>query len=173
MPDSRKRFSTAFSSGWICIGTSLVRKEVFGRTQELQFQRSLWSDDRLRFALRFQSLFQNALDAIDVQKVEVQGAPASSVQTIGTVALGQTQQLLGLTQTAPGKFTAQKFIGEIARRRSEFPGTLRVVVGPTQGVGSPTIGIIGVVGRAAAEWLPFMSLDQLAVEIDMHQGAIP
>src|SRR5215472_604338 len=172
MPDSRKRFSTAFSSGWICIGTSLVRKEVFGRTQELQFQRSLWSDDRLRFALRFQSLFQNALDAIDVQKVEVQGAPASSVQTIGTVALGQTQQLLGLAQTAPGKFTAQKFIGEIAGGSSEFPSPLAVVVGPAQGVGSSAVRIIGVVGRAAAGEFSLMGLEQLAVEIDTHQGAI-
>jgi hypothetical protein len=79
MPDSRKRFSTAFSSGWICIGASLVRKEVIGGAQELQRQLRLWSDDGLRFVLRFQTLFQNALEAIDVQEVEVQGTSASSV----------------------------------------------------------------------------------------------
>src|SRR5215469_14447121 len=172
MPDSRKRFSTLFSSGWICIWSSFGRDEVFGGAQELQRQLRLWSDDGLRFVLRFQSLFQNALDAIDVQEIEVQGTSASSVYTIGAVALGQTQQLLGLAQTAPGKFTAQKFIGEIAGGSSEFPGPLAVVVGPTQGVGSSAVRIIGVVGRAASGQLPFMGLDQLAVEIDTHQGAI-
>src|ERR1700739_1922874 len=99
MPDSRRRFSTAFSSGWICIGASLVRKEVIGGAQELQRQLRLWSDDRLRFALRFQPLFQDALEAINVQEVEVQGTSASGVQARGTVAFGQAQQLLGLAQT--------------------------------------------------------------------------
>jgi len=61
---------------------------VFDGAQELQRQLRLWSDDGLRFALRFQSLFQNALEAIDVQEIEVQGTSASGVQPIGTVALG-------------------------------------------------------------------------------------
>jgi len=69
---------------------------VIGGAQELQWQLRLWSDDGLRFALRFQPLFQDALEAIDVQEIEVQGTSASSIYTIGTVALGQTQQLLGL-----------------------------------------------------------------------------
>src|SRR6516165_6405837 len=150
MPESLKRFSTLFNSGWICIGASLVRNEVFGGTQELQFQRRLFSNDGLRFTLRFQSLLQNALDAVDVQQVEVESSPASGVHTSGTVAFGQAQQLLRLAQTAPGELTAQKFIGEITGSRPEFPGTLAVVVGPAQCVGSPAIRVIGVIGRAAA-----------------------
>src|SRR5215469_3890732 len=170
MPDSRKRFSTLFSSGWICIWSSFARNEVFGGAQELQ--RLLSSNDGLGFLLRFQPLFQNALDAVDVQEVEVQSSPASRVQTSGAVALGQAQQLLRLAQTAPGELAAQKLIGEIAGGRPEFLGPLAVVVGPALGVGSPAVRIIGVVGRAASGQLPFMGLDQLAADIDTHQGAI-
>src|SRR6516225_6727175 len=150
MPDSRKRFSTVFSSGWICIASSFSRHEMLGGTQKLQFQRRLLAHDGLRFALRFQSLLQNALDTVDVQQVEVESSPASGVHTSGTVAFGQAQQLLRLAQTAPGELTAQKFIGEITGSRPEFPGTLAVVVGPAQCVGSPAIRVIGVIGRAAA-----------------------
>ena len=34
-PESFSRFSTDFSSGWICMRVSLVRKEMLGGTQEL------------------------------------------------------------------------------------------------------------------------------------------
>src|ERR1700730_18414317 len=120
------------------------------------------SDDRLRFTLRFQPLFKKVLDAVDVQQVEVESSSASRLQTSRAVAFGQAQQLLRLAQTAPGELAAQKFIGEIAGSRSEFPGTLAVGVGPAQGVGSPAVRIIAVIGRTAAGRLPLMRLDQLA-----------
>jgi hypothetical protein len=69
---------------------------VFGGTQELQFQRRLLPNDGLRFTLRFQPLLQNALQAINIQQVEVESPSASSVQTSGTVVFGQAQQLLRL-----------------------------------------------------------------------------
>jgi len=67
---------------------------MLGGTEELQLQRRLLSNDGLRFVLRFQSLFQNALDAVDIYQVEVESPPASRVQTSGAVAFGQAQQLL-------------------------------------------------------------------------------
>src|SRR5215469_4434000 len=172
MPDSRKRFSTVFSSGWICIASSFSRHEMLGGTQKLQFQRRLLAHDGLRFALRFQSLLQNALDAVDVQQVEVESSPASGVHTSGTVAFGQAQQLLRLTQTAPGELAAQKLIGEIAGGGSQFTRPLAVEVGPAQGVGGPALRVIGVIGRAAAGRLALMRLDQLAMRIDPHQRSI-
>ena len=66
------------------------------------------SDDRRRFGLRLQSLFQDVLEAVDVEQLEVESPPAGRVQTSGAVAFGQAQQLLGLTQTAPGELAAQK-----------------------------------------------------------------
>src|SRR5437773_11971559 len=106
MPESFKRFSTVFSSGWVCILPSLGRNKLIGGAEDLQLQHRLLSDDGLWFRLRFQSLFQNALQAVDVQKVEVEGPSASRVQTICAVAFGQAQQLLRLAQTAPGKLAA-------------------------------------------------------------------
>src|SRR5215469_13692885 len=159
MPESLKRFSTVFSSGWICIGASFSSNEMLSGTEKLQLQRRLFSNDGLRFALRFQSLFQNALDAVNVQEVEVESSPTSGVQTSGAVAFSQAQQLLRLAQTAPGKLTAQQLVREITGSRSEFPGTLAVVVGPTQGVGSSAIRVVGVIGRATSKQLALSSSD--------------
>src|SRR5215469_2879728 len=172
MPESLKRFSTVFSSGWICIWSSFSSNEMLSGAEKLQLQRRLFSNDGLRFALRFQSLFQNALDAVNVQEVEVESSPTSGVQTSGAVAFSQAQQLLRLAQTAPRKLTAQKLVREITGSRSEFPGTLAVVVGPAQRVGSSAIRVVGVIGRAAAGQLPLMGLDQLAVDIDAHHRSI-
>ena len=101
-PESFKRFSTVFSSGEICMKASLIINEVVSGTEKFQLERRLRSDDRLRFGLRFQSLFQNVLQAVDVEQVEVESPPAGGVQAGGAVAFGQAQQLLRLTQTAPG-----------------------------------------------------------------------
>src|SRR5438046_9953536 len=106
MTENFKRFRTVFRSCWICILASIGRNKVIGGAEELQLQHRLLSDDGQWFRLRFQSLFQNALQAVDVQQVDVQGPSASRVQTICAVAFGQTQQLLRLAQTAPGKLAA-------------------------------------------------------------------
>src|SRR5215472_13505120 len=151
---------------------SLVMNEVMGGTEELQVECRLMSDDRLRFGLRLQSLFPDALEAVDVEQFEVESPSAGSVQTSGAVAFGQAQQLLRLTQTAPGELAAQKLIGEITGGGSQFTGPLAVVVGPAQGVGSPALWVIRVIGGAAAGWLALMGLDQLAVQIDMNQRSI-
>src|SRR5215470_2437450 len=172
MPESFNRFSTVFSSGGICMRASRVVKEVMGGTEELQVECRLMSGDRLRFGLRLQSLFQNALQAVDVEQVEVESPPAGRVQTSGAVAFGQAQQLLRLPQTAPGELTAEKLIGESAGGGSEFACPLAVVVGPAQGVGSPAFRVIGVVGGAAAGRLALMRLDQLAARIDTNQRSI-
>src|SRR5215831_12505238 len=172
MPVSFNRFSTVFSSGGICMRASLVMNEVMGGTEELQVECRLMSDDRLRFGLRLQSLFPDALEAVDVEQFEVESPSAGSVQTSGAVAFGQAQQLLRLTQTAPGELAAQKLIGEITGGGSQFTGPLAVVVGPAQGVGSPALWVIRVIGGAAAGWLALMGLDQLAVQIDMNQRSI-
>ena len=66
MPESFNRFSTDFSSDWICIGVSLGRKEMLSGTEELQLEGGPLSYDRLGFTLRFQSLLQNALYAVNV-----------------------------------------------------------------------------------------------------------
>jgi hypothetical protein len=113
--------------------------EVMGGTEKLQVERRLMSDDGQRFDLRFQSLFQDVLQAVDVEQVEVESPPAGRLPASSTVAFGQTQQLLRLTQTAPGELATQKLIGEIAGGGSEFTGPLAVVVGPAQGVGSPAL----------------------------------
>src|SRR6516225_11256741 len=152
--------------------TSWGMNEVIGGAEKLQLERCLTSNDRLRLGLRFQSLFQNALEAVDVEQVEVESPSAGRVQTIGAVAFGQAQQLLGLTETAPGELAAQKLIGEIAGGGSQFTGPLAVVVGPAQGVGRPALRVIRVIGRATAGRLALMRLDQLAVRIDTNQRSI-
>ena len=145
---------------------------MLGRAEKLQSELGLLSDDGLRFGLRFQPLFENALNAVDIQQVELESPSASRLQTNRAVALGQTQQFLRLAQTAPGELAAQKLFGEIASGSSQLPGPLAVVVGPAPGLGNPVIGIIGVIGRAASGRLARMRLDQLAARIDAHPGAI-
>lgn len=71
-------------------------------TKKLQLQHRLLSDDGPRFRLRFQSLFQNALQAVDVEQVEVESPPASRVQTSGAETFGQAEQLLRLTRRLQG-----------------------------------------------------------------------
>src|SRR5207302_9898663 len=107
MPESRKRFSTVFSSGWICILASRGRNEMLGGTEKLQRQRRLLSDDGLRFGLRSQSLFQNASEAVDVEQLEVESPSASRVQTSGAAAFAPAQQLPPLAQTTPADAAAQ------------------------------------------------------------------
>ena len=146
--------------------------EMVGGTEKLQLQHRLLSDDGRGFGLRFQTLFQNVLQAVDVEQVEIESPAAGRLQPSRTVAFGQAQQLLGLTQAAPGELAAQQLISEIASRRSEVTRPLTVVVGPALGVGSPALRVIGVIGGAAAGRLPLMRLDQLAASIDPNQRAI-
>src|SRR5438445_11591080 len=109
MPESFKRFSTVFSSGWICILASLGRNKVIGGAEKLQLQHRLLSDDGQWFRLRFQSLFQNELLAVDVQQIEVQVPPASSRQPSGCLAMGQAPHQLRTAQTATGKLRGLEF----------------------------------------------------------------
>jgi hypothetical protein len=50
---------------------------MLGGAEKLQRERRLLSDDGLRFTLRFQPLFENALNAVDVQQVEIKSSSAS------------------------------------------------------------------------------------------------
>src|SRR5215468_7481092 len=96
---------------------SFFRNEMLGGAEELQGELRLLSDGGLRFRLRFQPLFENALNAVDIEQVEVQSPATSCLQTNRAVAFGQAQQFLRLAQTTPGKLAAQQLFGEIAGGR--------------------------------------------------------
>src|SRR5438093_137194 len=172
MPDSFKRFRTVFSSGWIDIGTSWSVNEVIGRAQKLQVERSLMTGDGFGCGIIFQTLFENAHHAINIEEFESQRSPTGGIQSVGAVALGQAKQLLGGTEAAPGKLTRQQLIGEVPDGWSKLTSSLAVEVGPAHGVRSFSVGIIVVIGRAPAARLALMGFDQLAVNIDADQRAI-
>ena len=56
-----------------------------------------------RNLLLLQSLDQNALDSAHVDEVHLQGSAAGGVQTLGSVALAQTDELVALSDSRPGQ----------------------------------------------------------------------
>jgi hypothetical protein len=67
---------------------SFGRNKMLGGAEELQLGRRWMSGDGLRFTLSFQSLFQNGLQAVDIQQIELESPPASRVQASAAIAFG-------------------------------------------------------------------------------------
>jgi hypothetical protein len=67
---------------------SFLSSEMCGGAQELQVQLGLMSDGGLGVGLRLQSLFEDALNPVDIQQVELESSSASRLQTSRAVALG-------------------------------------------------------------------------------------
>ena len=139
------------------------------RTQKLQFQWRLLSDNRLRGGIAFQALFENALDPVDIDQIKVQGAPARGVETVRSISIRQAQQLLRLPQTAPGELAFQEFVGEVPGCRSQLPCFVTVEIRPAHGERRPALGIVGKVGGAASAFLTRMRFDQIAMRVDPDQ----
>ena len=69
--------------------------EVIGRAQKLQVERSLMTGDGFGCGIIFQALLENTLHAINIEEFESQRSPTGGIKSVGAVALGQAEQLLG------------------------------------------------------------------------------
>src|SRR5437016_5139951 len=97
MPESRKRFSTVFSSGWICILASLGRNEMLGGTEKLQRQRRLLSDDGLRFGWRRARFSRSRLRrARKSRRIAPKRSPMASImpEVVSHFACGRQRRIL-------------------------------------------------------------------------------
>jgi hypothetical protein len=81
--------------------------KVISRPQKLEIEGSLVAGDGFGCGIVFESLFKDALHAIDVDEFEVQGSLTSGIQRLGAVTIGQAEQLLGGAKSAPGELTRQ------------------------------------------------------------------
>jgi hypothetical protein len=69
---------------------------------------------RGRAGLALQRGVQDALDAVDIEQLEAQGARAGRVDPGATVALSQAEQFLSLPEPGPGKRPAELEADELA-----------------------------------------------------------
>src|ERR1700740_2147296 len=95
------------------------------------------------------------------------------VHTLRTVAFGQTEQLLGLTQAGPRELSLKKLLRKATDMLSEVLSLLAIEVGPAPGEWRSLVRIIGIVGGMFAGHLARMRFDELATVVDAHQGPIP
>src|SRR5262249_56099407 len=112
MPDSFKRFSTVFSSGWIDIDTSRSVNEVMSRAQKLQVERRLMAGDGFARGIVFETLLKDSLHTVNVQQFKVQRSLTCRIEPGRAVAFGQADKLFCRTEPAPAHLTAHYSFAE-------------------------------------------------------------
>ena len=117
----------------------------------------------------FQRLHEDALHAPDVDEVHLQGLSAGGVQTLGSVALSQPDELVALPHLGPRERPVEQALSEFGHRRTLLGGAALDAVGSPEGVGAQLGGVVGSVGGAAAPRLAGVDLDQLASVVDADQ----
>src|SRR5205823_4558798 len=104
---------------------------------------------------------------------EAQRSFTGMIDALGSIAFGQTQQLLGLTQAGPRELSLKKLLRKVAGMLSQFLSLLAIEVGPAPGEWRSLVRIIGIVSGMFAGHLPRMCFDELATVVDSNQGSIP
>ena len=107
--------------------------KVIGRPEELQRQFLGLTVNGFRRGISFECLLKNAFDSAHVHQFEAQRSFTGMIDALGSVAFGQTQQLLGLTQAGPRKLPLEEFLRKSAGVLSEFLSLLAIEVGPSPG----------------------------------------
>src|SRR5207237_7727185 len=108
-----------------------------------------------------------------VHQFEAQRSFTGMIDALGSIAFGQTQQLLALTQAGPWELSLKKLLRKVAGMLSQFLSLLAIEVRPPPGEWRALVRIIGVVGGMFAGHLARMRFDELATVVDAHQGPIP
>ncbi len=116
---------------------------------------------------------KDVLDPPDVDELEGQGRDARLIEACGTVLPSEAQEFLGLAELAPGKVPAEQAFGEAPDGLAELAGFSDHVVRIASGVGLERFRVVVVVGGASSGSLDRVGLDELALEVDAHQGSIP
>lgn len=125
----------------------------------------------MRFGLS-QASQNHGLDPTHVDQVEGESTTARLLQPMAPVLLGQAQELLRLTELGPGKVAGEQGLGEAADTGAEFLGLADHVIGVPTRIGGEVFRIVLIIGRPSSGLLDGVRLDQLALEIDPHEGTI-
>jgi len=119
-----------------------------------------------------ESFLEDGLDPADVNEIEVQRALAGAVEARASVFVAEPQELLRLAEIGPRKGRDEEAFEEAADVRSEAPALADHAVGIAHRIRRELLGIVVIVGRAAAWLLPGVRFDERAVEVRPHEFAI-
>ena len=120
----------------------------------------------------FKGKLENALESIDIDQFERKRSLTGRIDSLGSISFCQPEQLLSLTQTAPGELSFQQLVCKGADGRTDTASFLPVEIRIADRIGSTFFRIILEVGCPASPPLLGVSLDYFAIEINAHHGAI-
>ena len=109
---------------------------------------------------------------VHVDEVDRQGTLAGGIETLGRVAISQSDELVPLPDLRPGVPVIEEAFGEFAHRGSVQSCVALDALRSLHGVGGKLGGIIVRVGGAATARLTLVDLHQLAPVVDAHQFAV-
>ena len=112
------------------------------------------------------------LDAADVDELEEECSPAGGIEAFAAVLVGQAQELLTLAQLRPREVASEECLHEASDVGTLAFGLAEQRVGVSPGVGSQLLGVVVIVGGAAALFDTFVGLDEIALGVDADQLAI-
>ena len=102
------------------------------RASEASYGQGRWM---FRGLGKFQGLEQDALHSSDVDEVHLQGFAAGGVQSLGSVALAQAQELVPLPDHGPGQRAVKEAVSEFSHCRTLLGRAALDAVGRPEGVG--------------------------------------
>src|SRR5438876_392367 len=95
-------------------------------------------------------LLEDDLDPADVDEIEVQRPLAGAVEARTAILVAEPQELLGLAEIGPGERRDKQALEKAADVGPETPPLANHAVRIAHGVGGELLGIVIVVGGAAA-----------------------
>jgi hypothetical protein len=120
----------------------------------------------------FKGKLENAFESIDIDQFERKRTLTGCIDSLGSVSLCQPEQLLSLTQTAPGELSFQQPVCKSANGWTDSASLLPVEIRIAHCVRSTFFRIVFEVGCPATSPLLGVSLDYFAIEINAYHGAI-
>ena len=152
---------------WVVVGEAACRSQKARRQQnELAAGRLVGTRGPA------EPLLDDALDALDVDEVESEGATTGLVDRVPPVLVAKPQELLRLPELGPGKIAGEQQAHEATDVSAALLGLANHPVRVAHGVGRELLRVIVVVGGPPARWLSLVGLDQLSIDVDPYQPAV-
>ena len=122
--------------------------------------------------LAVEGAFDDLLDTSDVDELEEERSPAGGIESFAAVLVGQPQEFLALAELRPREVAGQHRLHEASDVGTLAPSLAEQRVGVSPGVGSQLLGVVVIIGRAAAFFDTLVGLDELALDVDADQLAV-
>lgn len=119
-----------------------------------------------------ESLDDDTLDALDVDEVEAERAPASCIHALRPVLVDESEEFLTLPQLGPREIPRKQQFGEFAAGGSSLLRALDDAVGIAHGVRGILRWVVLPVGIPTSGRHPRVSFDELTAVIDAYEPRI-